>query len=136
MHLYRKKCGAVIAKNFSLGIFSLFRACFWEKINFPLWIDCCNIFGNFIVSLISDSHPQLVNDDTDHIDMIKVMKNFHHMTEPFVREHWNQYKKFDTDGNGSLDLSEVEIELFSFTDDENDISLFSVTYFFVKGLDC
>lgn len=43
------------------------------------------------------------------LDTLAVMKHFPTLSSAYVKEQWNNFKRYDTDGNGELDMAEVRL---------------------------
>ena len=53
------------------------------------------------------ANPKLMNEPYGNLDMLAVMKHFPTLSSSYVKDQWNNFKRYDSDGNGELDMSEV-----------------------------
>ncbi|XP_067949890.1 uncharacterized protein [Watersipora subatra] len=53
------------------------------------------------------SNPRLIDASQSTLDTLAVMKHFPTLSASYVKDQWNNFKKYDTDQNGELDMSEI-----------------------------
>jgi len=55
------------------------------------------------------SNPQLLlNNQAGVLNSLAVMKHFPTLSKDYVNSQWENFKRYDQDGNGELDMSEVK----------------------------
>ncbi|XP_013421211.1 median body protein isoform X2 [Lingula anatina] len=52
-------------------------------------------------------NPQLVDPKTGKLKSITVIKHFPFMAMSYIQDQWEQFKKYDTSGDGELDITEI-----------------------------